>query len=482
MSLPLPKVVSDVEPGGRLFTNMNAVSKAGLENRRQQIENTYAPYQQYYNALKTSQEAKWLPYQYANQALASPTIWMTPEGRNAAQNIISSLPGITPKGGSNDFNAPNPNQQQSSNPLNWLRSLFGGGNNNSMQPPPNGGPPMGQDQFGQAPQRGTPAYNNWVNGSNGNNGSPQSPIPAIAAAQQNSSGLNTNPNPIQTQSDMAGAQTSAIQGQVGNQTAEQKTINERINNQSSGAINALKALKGWKKNYDASTYKGQYLGSGKTSGIGSIPNAPGHNNASEQKAKNYADQYLQIMTQMGDLPGAMTDYGREILSDAKGLDLSLDKEAANDLYESRAAGLERLSNSRKFAHDFFKNNPAASQEDLIEMMNNYNRYAPAYDSENEKPIPENEEKYKDFTSRKAYESYQRDSEYNPYKNKRKESAPKESSDNKPKLSDFLPNESDEDYQARRTLKNHGHEEEKIMDGKEYHKINGRWYPYNKESK
>lgn len=39
--IPLPKVVADVEPGGGVFTSYNAVSKAGLANKKQQLENQY---------------------------------------------------------------------------------------------------------------------------------------------------------------------------------------------------------------------------------------------------------------------------------------------------------------------------------------------------------------------------------------------------------------------------------------------------------
>jgi hypothetical protein len=39
--LPLPNVISDVGPGGRLFTNFNAVSKEGLARRKEELANQY---------------------------------------------------------------------------------------------------------------------------------------------------------------------------------------------------------------------------------------------------------------------------------------------------------------------------------------------------------------------------------------------------------------------------------------------------------
>jgi hypothetical protein len=43
LDIPLPKVVSDVGPGGGFFTNYNAITNASLENRKKELENKFAP-------------------------------------------------------------------------------------------------------------------------------------------------------------------------------------------------------------------------------------------------------------------------------------------------------------------------------------------------------------------------------------------------------------------------------------------------------
>jgi hypothetical protein len=149
---------------------------------------------------------------------------------------------------------------------------------------------------------------------------------------------------------------------------------------------------------------------------------PGHNSSHEQLADNYANQILQLSTEAS--PSAVTDDARALMSSAKGLSRNLDEDAEKELYESKKAGLERMIQSRKFSDDFFKNNPNETQEHLVAMMNNYNRYAPSYDYENGKPLPENEKKYKDFTSKKALDDYINKGIDNPYENNKKTVKPK----------------------------------------------------------
>lgn len=419
-NVPLPKTVADTEAGGGFATamkGMNALTQQNMQNRLLQAQGNLA-----------QQQANFTPYSQLMTVLGNKELWMSPEGRTLGANLIKQLPEMLQRGyggggggGNNNLNSLN----SASLGQMILQKLQGNGNgsNNAMNGASRGAMPItNADNTSTYQANGDNVRGTQQDIDNAANGNPQNiggapATPGSIAAQQNSGGLDTQPNPIQTQETNAENVKANVLGQTGNQTAEQKQSNETINRLSSGGVAALKALKGWKKNYDESTYKGQHLGTFPTSGIKSIPNLPGHNNSPEQLAEGFGNQVLQITTEMSGQPGAMTDDARALLSGAKGLSLSLDKDAAKVMYDTKKASLERLIQSRQFSDNFFKNNPTATQEQLVAMMNNYNQSAPSYDYENQKPLPENDKKYKDFTSAKALHSYMKDGEYNPYPEK-----------------------------------------------------------------
>lgn len=414
-NIQLPKVVADTEKGGGFVTNLsgiNALSQQNLQNRLLQAQGNLA-----------QQQANFTPYQYATQALSNPALWLTAEGRAAGQNIIKQLPLLAQQGsgaggqGLNQLDSQSLGQLilskilgkggdaggLSSNPLKNLASGPAGAPISNIAGIPEGGP-MGS--ISNPSGVGGAVYN----------------TPANAAANANTNGLDTSATPLQTQEANAAAQNAGLVGQVNNQNEEQKKLNEQVNTQSSGAVNALKSLEGWWKAYKDSSYKGQYAGSFPAAGRESIPNLPGHNSAPEELADQFQSEVLQATADMQNSGGGITDDARALLSSAKGLSRSLDEPAAKVNYESKKAGLERIIQSRQFLDNFYKNNPTATKEQAIAMMNNYNKFAPPYDYSKFKPLPENNKRFKEFTSKEALNSYIQNGEYipptkgkNPYK-------------------------------------------------------------------
>ena len=433
MALPLPSVIPDTQAGGGLVTalgGMNALNNAMQQTRTNAATAQYAPYQAYGNAFLTNQEAQWTPYKYQMQALSNPFLWMAAQNNPALQDQLKRMmqnatPGMG--GGQNGIpNIPMPNSPTNNSLFSMLMNKLSGGNqpqnqpNAMMQP---GGMMGGGNQPGNAmltPPGGNIGNANAPQNTSGSAPSamgagPNTPAGSAAATLGQSAGL-SGANALTGAEAGSEALKTSVTGQAQNQTAEQKVSNDKINAQSSGALATLKALEAWHKYFKASTYKGQYAGTAPSSGPHSIPNMPGHNSSAEQLADNFADQVLQYSTEMQ--PVAMTDDARALMASAKGLSRNLDDDAENVLYLSKKASLERALQSRKFSDDFFKNNPNATQEQLVAMMNNYNKYAPAYDIENEKLLPENDKKYKDFTSKKALDDYYKGIE-NPYENEKK---------------------------------------------------------------
>jgi hypothetical protein len=492
MALPLPSVIPDTQAGGgavTAFGGMNALNNALQQTRTNAAQAQYAPYQAYGNAFLTNQEALWTPYKYQTQALSNPFVWMAAQNNPALLDQLKKMASnLTFPNGSSSGGMPNiPQPNQSNSLFDMLMNKLRGGNPSGNSGNPISQPMGNQNQSPNAmiqPQgnQGSGVNSGYGYDAKGNNipATPQeidnaanrtpsaqgagynTPAGNAASGLAQAGGLN-GANPLTAAEAGSEALKNTVTGQSQNQTAEQKASNDKINAQSGGAVQTLKALEGWYKYYKASTYKGQYAGTAPSSGPHSIPNMPGHNSSAEQLADNFSDQVLQLSTEMQ--PAGMTDDARALMSSAKGLSRNLDEDAAQVLYKSKKAGLERIIQSRKFADDFYKNNPGATQEQLVSMMNNYNRFAPSYDYENEKALPENDKKYKDFTSKKALDAYINDGIENPYENKN----PK-----KP----INPVTSKNKAVANADLGKNGQAvvEATAIDGdKHYAKIKGKWY-------
>jgi hypothetical protein len=375
---------------------LNALTQQSMQNRLLQAQGNLA-----------QQQANFTPFQLATNALANTALWSTPEGRQMGLNLIKSLPtlastGINNKAGNTLQSLDSPSlgrvilnnildriNGKDNSSSNAIASLTGNDSNASQNP-------LAENNITQS---GVPGVPN---------------TPASQAAQQNLGGLIGAPNPIATAETNTKAQEANVLGQVGNQTDEQKQFNKQVNSVSTNAVDANKFLEGWWRNYNKSSYKGRLFGTFPTSGHGSLPNAPGHNSSPEQLAETYQQKLIQSLTQMEGSPAALTDEGRSIIAQAKGIGLQLDGDAAKELYESTNAGLKRMQQSRQFVDSFTKNNPNETIEHMVAMMNAYNKYAPSYDYENGKALPENDNKFKDFTSKEALNQYLETGDYNPY--------------------------------------------------------------------
>lgn len=138
--IPLPKIVADVGPGGGVTTAVkaaNELDKQNIENRIKLIEEQYAPYNKYADALSKVAYAKIAGPQTLATILSSPAAVsrMSPETYNALANLAQK--GLTSVG---DVNVPTPNQMRAhpSSPLSYainaIRDLFQGNQPTSKKP------------------------------------------------------------------------------------------------------------------------------------------------------------------------------------------------------------------------------------------------------------------------------------------------------------------------------------------------------------
>ena len=423
MALPWDKLLANVGAGGRILDSMNA----GNAFRKGQAEADYARYTEYANALSKLAYSQIAPASAIGQILNSPgAANMDPQLYNRlAQQANSSL--------GNNYTGSIPAPSQTGSGRNVFERVTGlsipWGKGNALTAPPSNGyqtntatqtntggnqgnatgndtdPILGPDGKipivpppGFKPQPGTPGYNTQFKNQSAGTGVP------------GSMGVN---NPTDVNAANRNAQNTTATGQAANQNELQKNRSAIVSAQSQVATQALKTLEGFSRSYDKSSYKGQFLGDKAER----IPSPPGGNISPEQLANRYANQYLTDLTGLGDTPAGRTDEGRSLIAGGKP-DLSLDKDAKKELYESNKAKLNRIINSRDFVNDFYKNNPGATDEQLVGMMNAYNRYAPSYDYENGKPLPKNDDKFRDFTSQHALNSYIDNGDYNPYKKRK----------------------------------------------------------------
>lgn len=108
--------VNPVQAGGQAVSAMNNIGALQQQNLQNQVlgaQAQYAPYQSAANAMLTSQQAQWLPYQYQMQALSNPMLWMAAQQNPALQqqltNMMSNPLGGTGIGGASKMmNVPPP--------------------------------------------------------------------------------------------------------------------------------------------------------------------------------------------------------------------------------------------------------------------------------------------------------------------------------------------------------------------------------------
>lgn len=438
------------QPGGgfgMVVDRVNAVRKNMYDNQIKQSEAEYAPWTNYSNALSKTAYAQYRPAEIAAQMMLSPAFRQLSREQQSAMIGHYANQLNNPMGG----NMPAPNTpSRSDNVFSMLMKNLTGSNNNQPSNPmadnSMGGGGGNVNAFNANPNAGY-ADNAGQGQGNGMIGS-QTPS-AGQIAGQTTPGSAGGYGAVDAAEDQAAAAKIAATGQQSNQNEQQKARSLAISNQATVANQAAKTLEAWYRNYGKSSYRGQYAGSAPASGKGSIPTLPGANASPEQLADSYSNQYLTQLSALGDTPAGKTDAGREIIASGK-VHRALDDDAAKELYESQKAGLHRMVKSRDFANDFYKNNPGATDEQLVAMMNLYNENAPSYDYEKGKPLPENDKKFRDFTSRQALQTYIQDGDYNPYGKSENEK----------------PSQKPVEGVIEATID---------MDGKSYHMINGKYY-------
>jgi hypothetical protein len=437
-SIALPKVVADTEAGGGIPTalkGLNALSTQAMNNRLLGAQTALA-----------QQQAKYTPYQYATQALSNPALWFTAEGRNAAKNIISQLPSLA-QGATNQ----NPVNSDSlmSHILKKIGALTGegqdhgngSGTNNPLSRLPTGN--VGGSSIPDTNVSGTPPTNNGTTYN----------TPANAAAAQNSQGMSTNPNPLQTQEAQAAAQKEGMVGQTANENKEINDININANKVSQAAVQLEKLAKGFGVAYDNSSYKGARAGAVNSKGFQAGYTRPGHDLSEEQIADNLVNNLQPVLNNIVDSGGNVTDTFRGMVSGLK-FDRTLEPKAKKFAVESTIETAKRLQQLRPFVDLIRKNNPSITGEQIIGMLNQYNENAPPYDYATRTVHPENNKRLKEFTSKKALNEYIKNGEFNP--------------DDKqpPKVQNAERKKANDDLIAEEII---------MMDGKTYKKINGVWH-------
>lgn len=156
MSLPLPRVVADVGPGGGLVTalrGMNALANDYYQNEIAQSQAQYSPYTNYANALSKIAYAASMPAQIAGAPLQQPLYLAlmkdNPQLMNATvgnyQKAVGNMQNML-----NGMSIPAPNQmsQGKGGILNALQNWWYGENQNqpAQQPAPQMIPPGAQVQ------------------------------------------------------------------------------------------------------------------------------------------------------------------------------------------------------------------------------------------------------------------------------------------------------------------------------------------------
>jgi hypothetical protein len=126
MALPLPNVIPDVGPGGRIVTalrGINALTNDQLDTQIKSSNAQYAPYTNYANALSKIAYSNYLPAQLQAQALSNPMLFMAlKDNPEAIKGLIDNFSRSIPTSQNMLANIPAPSQQQNSGGL--LNMLF----------------------------------------------------------------------------------------------------------------------------------------------------------------------------------------------------------------------------------------------------------------------------------------------------------------------------------------------------------------------
>lgn len=424
MALPLPKVVSDVSPGGGVVTSMqgqNALTKSALENQY------YGPSQQADIASKTTY-ARYLPAQIIGQVLSNPLAWQTMDKgqlqalvsqyANSVSNppSIASLSGGQPSGGliSMLINRARGNQQ----PNNSMQNMPMGQNGNGLMPPSNGGSGMPNQIPPQQPI--------------GQNGSPSS-VGGYSTPATRQAGSLTNPGSMGGLNPVAGAGAqqkgleTAVTGQTQAATNQWETGQTQSAQRATDANNLINTAKAFHTSYKGAAYRGARYGSLPSQGVFVPPTASGKDLSQEQLADRYANQMAVALTGMNE-PGHATDSTRSLFANLK-MNRALDEGAEDKMYHSTLATAERWKEEQDFYNYIRSKNPDVTKPEADSLFNSYNTQMPPYNFETLNPLPKNKGKWKLYATPEAVSSLRQNGTYEP---KAENNSPKNVTSESPK--------------------------------------------------
>ena len=372
----------------------NALTKQAMENRLLESQGNLA-----------QQQAAYLPYSKATNALSNPSLWMTDKGAETGKNLVNTLPDLIKQG--QNFGGLDSRSIGGMILGKIFPNIFGQGNNS-----PQGGQPNAMAQGGQQKQ-----------GGQGGNTMPSAPngvpnTPAAIAAQQNSGGLNVDPNPIQTQETNAEAQKAAVLGQTNAQNAQWDESNRRVANGARTASQLRNFAKEFHSNYKKAHYTGARFGESDTKGLKAAPTWPGEDLSPDQLADKASAQLVGIMGPNLQ-PGGdshITDSNYDLVKNSK-LERSLEPKAEKQMYDYTLAVADRMDQEQNFQNEITNKYPNMTPKLRDTIWSAYQKSAPPYDFENGKVVPENNsaKAWKQFLTPEAIHSFMQGEDYIPPK-------------------------------------------------------------------
>lgn len=404
MSLPLPKVVADVGPGGRIFNDYNAVTQANLKNRMAELQNDfYAPEANANIASKTTY-AQFLKPQILGQFLSNPIVWSTlPKEQlqqltNQYANALINPPKI-------------PNYSPSPRGDNLLSVLLDKissnkkpspvANNDLMEVPgmageaPLASPEMVNQISNLRPGESYTVPSQPTNALSPGYNTPASQIASQAQIPNTYGGI----NPITASKAQAQALETSATSEARAATEQWKNAQDQVAKTSEAARNLANAAKGFHTAYEKAFYKGARLGSLPSEGLLAPPTLPGHNLSDEQQADRYAVQ-MQNQAAKENQQGHITNMDYQLFGRLK-LARPLDNEAEKNIYDSTLATTERLQEKQHFFNAIRRKNPDITTPEAEGLWNNYNEQLPPYDFNTLRPIDKNKKQWKLFTTPEA---------------------------------------------------------------------------------
>lgn len=184
MNLPLPKVLSDVQPGGGIYTTYNALTQNALANRKQEIENQYSPITKQAEAASKLAYANLMGPQFLAKVMGNENLLanLTPQQQQAGLQKVfgaGSGSGTGMGSGMNFGGMVQPSSSPAQKVINYLGQQLGFGgdstrSNNAFNAPmsaPQQQAPMQQPTQASQPQPSGPASVNsgYAYDQNGNN-------------------------------------------------------------------------------------------------------------------------------------------------------------------------------------------------------------------------------------------------------------------------------------------------------------------------